>query len=384
MADGFQPGLLQTQQPPSYLGAPLQQYPDVGGNMTQTLDSMMNNAIRNRLGAQQLQAGKLELQNAQIAQNQNLSPFGVSPQTAADPNSWQQAFQPQMNGEDPQITGLRQMQAAQLLAIQQQVAQTQAQTQSAQAAATAAQYQNTLMGAPSQPGQPQAGGPNMFEENINAIKNGTSSPDLLAQSMSRAPEWMKVGQAHAIAQHLQAGDLDMTKAQNEYDAKNKGAVAQAEVQKGQGQTLGSLAGTLEDVLNQAQPLIGNLNPTQVKLLNSAWTKGLASVNDPNANQVLAYMNEAKGLYASVLSNGSAAQDADKKMAEESIGRGLNPASFAAVKNAITFAAQSKVKRLQGQGFQEPSQATTAITRTLKNGQQVKVIPLGNGQFQAVQ
>ena len=146
------------------------------------------------------------------------------------------------------------------------------------------------------------------------------------------------------------------------EAKTKKATGIADVQGGTVQKIGSAAGTLEDILKQAKPLVSSLSPTQIQAVNDAWQKGLKSVKgDATATKFLTYMGEARGKYKQVLALGNAPGDSEDKTAGESIGRGLTPEGYEAMQEAVNFAANSTVKRLGGKGYAEPSQATAQPT-----------------------
>lgn len=193
------------------------------------------------------------------------------------------------------------------------------------------------------------GGGGAVDTHIKNILAGNEDP---SADFGRGTE----GQALrvAIGNKLAQLGVNKTELQAKYDAMQKRFSAQAGIQGGQGQTLGTQAGLLEDLMNQVEPRIKNLSTGQIRIINDAWAKGLHTVNDPNANEALALLNEARGAYSSVLANGNAPGDAEKAMASESIARGLSPEGFSGTKKAVIFAAQSKVRRLLGQGYNEPA------------------------------
>ncbi len=286
---------------------------------------------------------------------------------------------PQQPQEDSKVTTLRNIMMMHLQGAQLGVAGQVAGIQKTQAEAAKAGAEAGLTEAQIK----MFGGSSAVVDNfVSQIKAGKMTPDDLGNlGRGELANAIKI----AVNSRLASQGADTRMLQNTADANTTAAKTKAEIQA-QSQRIGTSAGTLEDVLNKVEPLISKLGPSQLKVLNNAWTQGLSAVNDPDASRVLSYLNEARGLYSQVLANGASAQAEDKAMASESIGHGLNPSSFAGMKEAVLFAAQRKMQRLQGQGYQEPGAPAQQqpVTRTLKNGQRVQVIPLGNGQYQQVQ
>jgi len=115
---------------------------------------------------------------------------------------------------------------------------------------------------------------------------------------------------------------------------------------GKGFEIASNVGSLDDTLRQMEPLVKNLSPTSLQILNNAWQKGLAQTNDPQANQVLALANSARGLYSQVIAGGAGTQESDKK-ANETIARGLNSTGFQGMKAAVMAEGYSRASRMTG-------------------------------------
>lgn len=139
-------------------------------------------------------------------------------------------------------------------------------------------------------------------------------------------------------------------------AGNKANVtAREKIKGGAGHVVGSMAGTLDDMLGQMRPLVAQLSPTQFQVLNDAWAKGLKQTNDPVVNQLLPLRQGAVGAYASVIKGGQASPtDKEFVMADGAIGRGMNIDAFDAMARGVTAESKSRTTRLQGRGFQEPN------------------------------
>jgi hypothetical protein len=275
--------------------------------------------------------------NSVMAQPDALTAPVPGVQQAPQPVSMQPAV------EDPKLATVRAIlamhQQSNQLGAAQQVAglqKTQAEAQKAGAEAGLTQAQVALLG----------GTGNVVDSFINQMKSGNATLDDLSN-------FGRGDVANAIREGVMAKASSMgldTNALANQQTKNK---ATATLQGDRGQVIGASAGTLEDLLNQAAPLVKQLNPSQLQAVNDAYSKGLKSVkNDPTATKFLTYMSEARGKYAQVLALGNAPSEQDKEAAAESIGRGLGPDAYDAMHEAVSFAANSTHKRFMGQGFNE--------------------------------
>lgn len=184
----------------------------------------------------------------------------------------------------------------------------------------------------------------------------------------------------ALGLELSRRGANMTQLQASYDAKQAGAkekaTSTAAVQGGKGQVLGSAAGTLEDIMAQAKPLAAKFDASRWQAINSAFATGKSLANDPDANEFLGLMNEARGKYATVLAQGNGATDVEKQQALESIRPGLNEQGFNGMARAVSFAAHSTVKRVTGRGFNEPAAKTTTGNAQNWSGGATHVYPDG--------
>lgn len=185
----------------------------------------------------------------------------------------------------------------------------------------------------------------LTKEEQNAIVAATqraNNPLPTSLLTSRGPK------AKVLAQALMENpNYDPTTSEVSFSTAKRGAESEA----GQrGRALGSIrpmADSLEDILDYAAPLIKVLSPTQISAVNSAYRRGLAQINDPDANRLLTHMNEATAMYASIMKGGTAAPTDDQfKDAKRIISGGLSPSGFSGVSDAIRKAARSRVKRLE--------------------------------------
>lgn len=134
------------------------------------------------------------------------------------------------------------------------------------------------------------------------------------------------------------------------DVKFGGAKAQSaatgQTKGGAGFKMEAISNSLEDTLRQMEPLVSELSPTSLRVLNDAWQRGLAQTNDADANAVLALGNTARGLYSQVVAGGAGTVESDKK-ANETIGRGLNAEGFKGMKYGVLSEGYTRSGHLSG-------------------------------------
>jgi hypothetical protein len=189
-----------------------------------------------------------------------------------------------------------------------------------------------------------------------AMAEGRLAPDQITRGprlVTLANQFLKNPSYNAVSQSVA------------YRGKESAAGATGRTQGGKGFEIASNVGSLEDTLRQMEPLVAKLSPTQSQILNNAWQKGLASVNDPAANQVLALANSARGLYSQVIAGGAGTVESDKK-ANETIARGLNSAGFGGMKSAVMAEGYSRAGRMTGQ-IKNESQAPQGYIQPPKQG-----------------
>ena len=106
--------------------------------------------------------------------------------------------------------------------------------------------------------QGQVGGgivPNFVDQEAMNVISGKKAPSMV-KGRGVDP---KLSAAITARINSLAPGFDWENAENQFQAKGEKATSTAKVQGGNTQTIGSLAGTLEDVLNRAEPLVGRLN-----------------------------------------------------------------------------------------------------------------------------
>lgn len=130
------------------------------------------------------------------------------------------------------------------------------------------------------------------------------------------------------------------------------ATGQAGVQGKEGQLIGSAAGSMEDMVSKAKPLMDRVSPTQFRMINSALQAGLNQINDPSLLKVYTYLTSAAGFYASLQKNGGVPDQQERAAAMKVISSLLNQGGMAAVESALHDEANSRVKRIKGAGFEE--------------------------------
>lgn len=151
-----------------------------------------------------------------------------------------------------------------------------------------------------------------------------------------------------IAQQVMADqEYDPRQFNINYAAGRTGAEATSRIQGGKGFEVASTVGSLEDILNQAKPLVEKMSPTSIAIANDAFQKGLAQTNNADANKILALMNTARGLYSQVITGGYAGTVESDKKANETIARGLNKSGFEGMQNAIMAEGYSRAARMTG-------------------------------------
>lgn len=130
----------------------------------------------------------------------------------------------------------------------------------------------------------------------------------------------------------------------------------------QGQEIGAMAGSMEDMLDSLKPLVPKISPAQVKLVNSAYQRFLKETNDPVATEALSYLNSATYFYAALLKNGGTPNDQEVKDAHNTLLPTLNAEGFEGVDKALRAEARSRVTRIRGAGYDEPN-PNTVPTKT---------------------
>jgi hypothetical protein len=141
-------------------------------------------------------------------------------------------------------------------------------------------------------------------------------------------------------------DFSVAKAHTDYQAGLKKASAIAGVQGAEGQKIGAVAASMDDMIAKAEPLIPKVSPTQFKTINAALQVGKNEINDPELVKVYTYLTSAAGFYASLQKNGGVPSDIERQEAMKVISSKLNQGGFAAVKQALSDEAKSRVKRIK--------------------------------------
>lgn len=306
---------------------------------------------------------------------------------AQAPNFQPGLGQPQPVADSPDVATARAILSMHQRALQLGAAQQVAGLEKTQAEAQKAGAEASLTGAQADLLQGSNG---VVDHYVNQIKSGRMTADELSNlGRGEVANAIKVAVGNRLAQE----GVDINSLNNQ-QARNK---TTADLQGNRGQVIATSAGTLEDILNKAAPLVKQLSPSQIQAVNAAWSKGQRAIkNDPTATKFLTLMGEAKGKYKQVLSLGNAPSEQDEKSANDSIAQGLSPDAYDAMHEAVSFAAHSTLNRfMQAGGGQLPGVTPAASpkgpatpdagvqVRTLKNGQQVRVRPLGNGQWARV-
>ena len=378
---------------PPFQGAPFvqpRQYPDIGAAVNQGIQGLFDNYIRYKQFQQQQALGNLQglvnynvnpstLTNSDISQAQQLS------QNAPLPGQGQGMYQNPgapmyQQGNVAQGASDNALGLAQALQMHRQsllfgAAQAQAGLFKSQGEAREANIRPDLLGAPSyeqllnpqiQSNQPH--GQNVISGTVDQVQAGNLDPEGMFDASGRDPMVRLAMQNEANKRGINQIGLH-----NRAENLQKQATSVGEVQGGVTQKIGAAAGTLEDILNQARPLVKQLSPTQIQAVNNAWVKGLKSIkNDPVATQFLTLMGEARGKYSQVLGMGNAPGQSEKDSANESIGRGLDPDAYDAMASAVNFAAGSTIKRLGGRGYKETPPQDTGLEKVALKGADGKI------------
>ena len=177
--------------------------------------------------------------------------------------------------------------------------------------------------------------------------------------------------AKVLAQALmQDENYSPTAAEALYKSTVQGATAEAgatgRVKGGRGFETESSVGTLHDIIQKAAPYVERLSPTKWADANAAYRKGLAHLNDPDADALLVHMSEIKGIYSQILMGQGVPTDSARKMADEAILNGFDPDGYKAMTDAIIFAGRSRAGRLTGKISNEDVYGSTPKTPTAKS------------------
>ncbi len=135
--------------------------------------------------------------------------------------------------------------------------------------------------------------------------------------------------------------------QGEIDFAGKKSEAQATGAAigGPGFKTGAIVRSMDDTIRNWEPLVNKLSPSQWQMVNSAFTRGEASIaNDRDANAALGYANTLRGLYSQTITGGAGTVESDAK-ANQTIAPGLNAEGFEGMKSAVLAEGYSRATRM---------------------------------------
>ena len=138
----------------------------------------------------------------------------------------------------------------------------------------------------------------------------------------------------------------LTAARIEATAASAKASGIATVQGRVGQTIGATAASMDDMMEQVQPLISKVSPSKFKAINAGLQAGLDQINDPDLATVYTKLTSAAGFYASLQKSGGVPDEVERKAAMKIISFKLNEGGFSAVKKALHDEGTSRVKRIK--------------------------------------
>jgi hypothetical protein len=203
------------------------------------------------------------------------------------------------------------------------------------------------------------------------LADGKLSPSQLPQILGRGGGSDRAD-IYSMAKKINP-KFNAEEGQTAYMAKQRGAEKGATTQAGTLQIIGPMSKSVDDILNEMEPLINKLSPTSLEIANKAYRYGLKETSDPDANELLGLMTSATALQASIFKNGQSPTDTEMKMASEYFSKGVNPKGFPGVRKAINVENTSRIKRasenfLPGSDANKEAQGSQDKKSDTKNNQ----------------
>jgi hypothetical protein len=134
--------------------------------------------------------------------------------------------------------------------------------------------------------------------------------------------------------------------QNELAGGKAEAAGIGTVKGAEGQRIGAVSASMEDMLAKAKPLIASISPTASKTFNGLYQAGNREFNDPDLAKVDTYLTSAAGFYASLQKNGGVPDTVEREAAKKILSARLDSGGFAAVESALRDEANSRVLRIK--------------------------------------